>query len=300
MVTESFTLNTGARIPAVGLGCWMGSPGAFDLHKGMEIALKAGYRHFDTAALYGNEDVVGDSIRASDVPRSEVFVTTKLAIGRKDVQAAFDESLQKLNIDYIDLYLMHWPQVTDSFVDCWKQMENLLETRKGKVKAIGISNFSVKTMNELLPHCKVIPAVNQIESHPYLPEWDVVDLCKKHEIFVTAYTPLGQANSPILKDADIMRIAQETHSTPGQVTLSWNVQRGVGVLPKSTNETRAAQNIDLITLSEDQMDRINKISQDPTRFGRLNNIVYDPASDQVLGWSMEKMGWENTPYHRAV
>ncbi|WFD44596.1 hypothetical protein MPSI1_003264 [Malassezia psittaci] len=300
MVTEFFTLNTGERIPAVGLGCWMGSPGAFDLRKGMEIALKAGYRHFDTAALYGNEDVVGDSIRASNVPRSEVFVTTKLANGRNDVQAAFDESLKKLNIDYIDLYLMHWPQATDSFVNCWKQMENLLETRKGKVKSIGISNFSVKTLNELLPHCKVIPAVNQIESHPYLPEWDVVDLCKKHNIVVTAYTPLGQANSPILKDADIMRIAEETHTTPGQVTLSWNVQRGVGVLPKSTNETRAAQNIDLITLSEDQMDRINKISENPARFGRLNKIVYDPASDQVLGWSMEKMGWEKTPYHRAA
>lgn len=293
-----FTLNTGARIPAVAMGCFMGAPGSFDLENGLDLAFKLGYRHFDTAAMYANEELVGRKIRESGVPREEIFVTTKLWNNRHDdVEGAFDESLAKLNVGYIDLYLMHWPQGSASFVDTWKSMEKLLETRKDKVRAVGISNFSVKTLNELLPHCKVIPAVNQIETHPFLPDWEVVDLCKKHNIFVTAYTPLGNANSPILKDHDVVAVAEETKSTPGQVALSWNVQRGVGVLPKSTNPDRARQNIELITLSQEQFDRISNISKDPKRRGRLNYVAYDSASDKVMGWSIAELGWEDSRFH---
>ena len=295
-----FTLNTGARIPAVGMGCWMGAPGAFDLADGMVMALKTGYRHFDTASMYGNEDVVGEKIRESGIPREEIFVTTKLPNqDHANVERSFDKSLEQLGLEYIDLYLMHWPQGSAHFVDTWKSMEKLLETRKGKVRAIGVSNFSVKTLNELLPQGKVVPAVNQIETHPFLPDWDVVELCKKHNILVTAYTPLGQANSPILKDPDVMAVAEETHASPGQVALSWNVQRGVGVLPKSTNPTRALQNLQLISLTDKQMERISNISKDPKRYGRLNYVAYNSATDTVMGASIDELGWEDTRFYKA-
>lgn len=295
---KSFTLNNGTQIPAVGMGCWMGAPGEFDLQNGLDIAFQAGYRHFDTAAMYGNEELVGEAVRNSKVPREELYITTKLWNNRHaDVEAAFDESLEKLNIGYIDLYLMHWPQGAGSFVDTWKAMERLFETRKGKVRSIGVSNFSVKTLNELLPHCSIVPAVNQIETHPYLPDWGVVEFCQKNNIFVTAYTPLGQANSPILKDPDVLAVAEETKTSPGQVVLSWNVQRGVGVLPKSTNPTRARQNIDLLRLSDAQQQRISDISKDPKRRGRLNVVTYSPESDTVLGWTRKQLGWEDTGYY---
>lgn len=291
-----FTLNTGAKIPAVGMGCWMGSPGKFDLENGLNVSFDAGYRHFDTAALYANEELVGKAIRDSGVPRDQIFVTTKLwNADHSNVEKAFDESLSRLNVGYIDLYLMHWPQSSGdnvSFVDTWKDMEKLLETRKDKVRAIGVSNFSVKTLSELLAHAKVVPANNQIETHPYNQDWDVLELCQKHNIFVTAYTPLGQADSPILKDKDVLAIAEEIGGdvTPAQVVLSWNVQRGVGVLPKSTNPGRARKNIQLVTLTDAQMQRIHDITKDPSRQGRLNYVTYDKQSGTVLGWTKEQMG----------
>ncbi|WFD30476.1 hypothetical protein MSPP1_001497 [Malassezia sp. CBS 17886] len=301
-----FVLNTGAEMPAVGMGCWLGEPGHGDILKGsIVMAFEVGYRHFDTAAFYENEDVVGDGIRASGVPRDEIFVTTKLWNDRHhDVEAAFDESFAKFDVEYIDLFLMHWPQSmkadgieedkTTDFVETWKRMEKLFETRPGKVKAIGVSNFSEKTLGVLLKEAKVVPAVNQIETHPYNPDHALVKYCLERGIRVTAYTPLGQAHSPILKDKDIVAVAEEigNGTTPGQVVLSWNVQRGVGVLPKSSNRQRATQNLTTITLSPKHMERIDSISKDPKRCGRLNDVPYDRVRNTVNGWPYENLGWE--------
>ena len=243
MTTHAIKLNNGAVMPAVGMGCWFGRPDASQITQLVDVALAAGYRHFDMAKLYGNEKELGEALRKSGVPREELFITTKVWNDRhKDVEAAFDESFERLGLDYVDLYLVHWPQAQNAdgsldestnYNDTWKQMERLLETRAGKVRAIGVSNFSVKTLSDLLEHAKVVPACNQVEPHPYAPLPELVDLCKKRGIAVTAYTPLGLAKAPMLEDPDVAAVAKELGVTASQVLLSWNVQRGVGVLPKT-------------------------------------------------------------------
>lgn len=240
-------LNTGAEMPAVGMGCYMGGSGMpAETRKGMQGAIKADIRHFDTAAYYNNEGVVGDVIRESNIPREQFFVTTKLWNDRhKDVERAFEESLNKLNIGYIDLYLMHWPiaqqpatgHVDDSvsFVDTWKSMEKLLKTHAGKVRAIGVSNFSPQNLDILLKSAEVVPACNQVETHPYNPDPELLEYCQEKKIRVVAYTPIGKKNSPMLKDPDLDFIAKTigNGTSPSQVILSWNVQRGVAVVPRS-------------------------------------------------------------------
>ena len=301
---KTFQLNTGARVHAVGYGCFQGAPGDGDgaLRNGMKVAFDAGYRHFDTAAFYENEEIVGAAIRDSGIKREDLFITTKLWNDRHhEVEKAFDESLERLGCGYVDMYLLHWPQAThkgdnwsadDSidYIETWKSLEKLLETRKDKVRAIGVSNFSVKTLPHLLENCKVTPAMNQVECHPYCQENQVLEMCKQRGIVMSAYTPLGQANSPVLADPDINEIAKEVNASPGQVVLSWNVQRGVVVLPKSTNPARARQNHELVQLSDAQMQRIQNISKDPKRVMRLCS-TFDPKTRTSYGWSYERLGW---------
>jgi len=301
------TLNTGAKIPMVAMGCFMGKgadPGDPDMAgDAAKLALEVGYRHFDTAALYQNEALVGQILRESGVPREEFFVTTKFWNDRHhDVEKAFFESLERFNLGYIDLFMMHWPissksgndfekDDTTNYIETWKKMEKLIADHPDKVKAIGVSNFSVKTLSDLLKHAKIVPAVNEVETHPYNQEQELVDLCKKHGIVVEAYCPLGQAGSPILKDEDILAVAKEANATAGQVILSWNVQRGVVVLPKSTHKERLAQNISTVKLTDAQMERIRRISEDPSRHCRFC-AVYDPNTKTVLSWTYKELGWE--------
>ncbi|PKI84824.1 hypothetical protein MVES1_000925 [Malassezia vespertilionis] len=307
-LAKEFKMNNNETMPSVGMGCYMGGKDVKGtVAQCMEVGLKAGYRHFDTAAMYYNESVVGKHIRESALPRHEFFVTTKLwNTCHNNVEASFDHSLKELDVEYIDLYLMHWPQAqhedgtaddSTNFIDTWKRMEKLLETRAGKVKSIGVSNFSDKTLAELLPHCTIVPACNQIETHPYAPEFPTVTYCQEKGILVTAYTPLGQFDSPILKDKDILAIAEEVGAMPAQVILSWNVLRGIGVLPKSANAQRAEINIDLVSLSAEQMQRIDKISQDPERHRRLNIVAFEPKTETVFGWHISKLGWATEKFY---
>ncbi|KAJ7874823.1 NADP-dependent oxidoreductase domain-containing protein [Mycena olivaceomarginata] len=205
-----FKLKDGSTIPSVGMGCYMGG-GAFtekQVHDMCRKAIKAGYRHFDTATGYGNEQQVGDAIRDSGIPRSEFYITTKLANGdHHRVREAFEESFTRLNVQYIDLFLLHWPQASTgdidfsqinapnmalppdehpTFVETWKEIEKLLET--GKVRSIGVSNFSIKTLEELLSQCSIVPATNQVELHPCLPQDDLKAYCDSKGILLTAYS----------------------------------------------------------------------------------------------------------------
>ncbi|WFD23268.1 hypothetical protein MEQU1_001957 [Malassezia equina] len=297
------TLNTGAKVPMIALGCFMGKPGGGqEVVDAVKTACEQGYRHFDTAAYYMNEDKVGQGLRESGVPRDQLFVTTKLRNDRHhDVEAAFDESLQQLNVDYIDMYLMHWPNSTkpnepyvadDSidYIQTWKNLERLLETRAGKVKAIGVSNFSTKTLPHLLEHAKIVPAMNQIETHPYNQSSELIALCQKNGIVVSAYSPLGLTDSPIMKDEDVLAVAKELNATPAQVILNWNVQRGVVVLPKSITPSRIEENFKVVKLTDAQMEKIHSIEKDPQRQYRLCK-VFDPKTQTVFGWSYERLGW---------
>ncbi|KAK4701095.1 hypothetical protein P7C70_g5143, partial [Phenoliferia sp. Uapishka_3] len=310
MPSATDKLNNGLTIPVVGLGCWMGAPGKAGENEEAKTmvanALKAGYTHFDTASGYGNEEAVGAAIRESGIPRETLFVTTKL--GGSDhgrVAEAFEKSLELLNIGYIDLYLIHWPQATnpetkkvvrpDEFPtinDTWAQMEKLLAG--GKVKSIGVSNFSVPLLERLATTSTVTPAVNQVESHPYHPQFELSAYAKSKNIHLTSYCPLGQYNSPILEEKIVKDMAAKHDKTPGQVLLSWNVQRGgYSVVPKSSNPTRLAQNLATFELSTEEMSAISKLHEEPGKYKSLcayQSGLNVPGS--IFGWTFEEMGWD--------
>jgi len=278
--TESFKLNTGASIPAVGLGTWQSKPN--EVVDAVEVALKAGYRHIDGAWIYGNESEVGEGIRRSGVPRSEIFLTTKLwCTHHRSPLEALETSLKNFGTDYVDLYLIHWPiplnphgndpkfpkkedgsrdiDHTWSYIKTWHEMQKLLAT--GKAKAIGLSNSSIEFIKDLLadPLTTVTPAVNQVELHPYLPQHELVQFAKEKGIILTAYSPLGSTDSPLLKDEDILEIATKHNANAGQVLISWQVARGVSVLPKSVTPQRVKDNFLKVDLDAEDIATLDNL-----------------------------------------
>ncbi|KAK6205628.1 aldo/keto reductase [Scheffersomyces amazonensis] len=269
--TTVFTLNNGVKIPAIGLGTWQASEkGA--AHNATKVAIENGYRHIDTAAGYQNEGEVGQGVKDSGVPRDEVFITTKLTNeDHKRVAQAFEESLKKLDVDYVDLYLVHWPVSTDpvskkpfddwDFVDTYKEVQKIYKS--GKAKSIGVSNFTVKKLEKLLsdPEVDVIPAVNQIEAHPFLIQPELTEYLKKKGILIEAYSPLGSTNAPLVKNEVVSKIAEKNGVTPTSVLISWAIQRGTVVLPKSVTDSRIIANLDTFTLTTEDFEALNKINE---------------------------------------
>ena len=273
-------LNTGSMIPIIGLGTWKSMPG--ELYSAIRWAIKLGYKHFDCAAIYGNEKEVGqalaDAIKEGDVKREELFVTSKLwndAHAAQDVAPALENTLRDLQLDYLDLYLIHWPvaqrkgtgipENSDDILNIpeevtWAEMEKLYLL--GKTKAIGVSNFSIKKLQQLIQKADIIPAVNQIESHPFLQQKKMIDFCKQNNIAVTAYSPLGSggdSNRSVLDNQIIKEIAWRVKATPAQVVLAWQVLRGVIVIPKSIHEERLRENLSALNIELDATD-IEKIN----------------------------------------
>ncbi|KAK1755451.1 NADP-dependent oxidoreductase domain-containing protein [Echria macrotheca] len=272
---KTFKLNTGASIPAIGLGTWQSAPG--EVGKAVEAALRAGYRHIDTAAAYGNEKEVGQGIKASGVPRSEIFLTTKLNNpDHKRAAAALDDSLKALGTDYLDLYLMHWPCSSDpsdmkkvysdwDYVDTWHSMQKLVDT--GKVKAIGVSNFGITHLERLLkdPNTTTVPAVNQIELHPGNPSPKLVAYNASKGIHSSGYSPLGSSDSPLSNNETLKSIAESKGRSVAQVLLAWGIQKGWSVLPKSVTPSRVEANfaLDGWSLTDDEIAKIDAV---PDRF----------------------------------
>lgn len=271
---ETFTLNTGAKMPAVGLGTWQSKPN--EVRDAVKAALLAGYRHIDTALAYGNEHEVGQGIKDSGVPREEIWITTKLDNPwHKRVEEGITSSLKDLGTDYVDLYLIHWPSSTDpadlkkhypdwDFIKTWQEMQKL--PASGRVKNIGVSNFGIQNMEKLLndPSCKTVPAVNQIELHPNNPSPKLIDYCKSKNIHCTAYSCLGSTNSPLAKDATLAKIAEAKGKSTAQVLLVWGLQRGTSVIPKSVTASRIQDNFKLdFTLTDDEMKQLSSL---PDRF----------------------------------
>ena len=229
-------LNNGVKMPFLGLGVWQTSPGKV-CENAVLAALEAGYRHIDTAAIYGNEESVGAAIRKSKVPRKEIFVVTKLwNSGHGDVVAALGASLRRLKTDYVDLYLMHFPVPQRN--ESWKAMETL--HKEGKARAIGVSNFTIRHLKQLLEIADVLPAVNQVEFNPYLYQKELLDFCSKNKIQLEAYSPLTHGKK--LNDKKLVEIAAKYNKTPAQVLIRWCLQKDIVVIPKSAKKERILEN----------------------------------------------------------
>jgi 2,5-diketo-D-gluconate reductase A len=237
------TLNNGVEIPQLGFGVFQIEPE--NTREAVLVALETGYRHIDTAEMYGNEKQVGEAVRDSSVPREEVFVTSKLNNGyhaHDDALSAFARSLDDLGFDYLDLFLVHWPLPgVGDFVETWRAMEEIY--RSGRAKAVGVSNFKESHLRRIFTETDVVPAVNQVEIHPYLAQDDLRAFDTEHGIATEAWSPIAQGK--VLDDPVITSIGERLGRTPAQVTLRWHLQRGDIVFPKSVTRSRVEENFRL-------------------------------------------------------
>ena len=266
------TLNNGVRMPWFGLGVFQ-IAGDTNTEMVVRMALEHGYRSVDTAALYGNERGVGRAVRGAGVPREQLFVTTKVwndDMRRDRVELAFDQSRRRLGLDYVDLFLLHWP-IAGKITASWQALEKL--HRAGKVKAIGVSNFMPKHLDELLAAAEVVPAVNQIEFHPYLQSKALADYCRAKGIQLEAWSPLMQGGA-LLQDPALTAIAAAHGKTVAQIILRWDIQGGVVTIPKSVQPRRLAENAGIFdfSLTDAEMaaiaalDRHQRSGADPYHF----------------------------------
>lgn len=266
-------LNNGIDIPEIGLGVFRIEDAKL-AQKTVETALSVGYRHIDTAMIYGNEEAVGKAIKNSGIYREDIFITTKLWNDDQrsgKVEQAIDASLKRLGLDYIDLYLVHWP-VKGTYADIWTKMEKVY--KEGKTRAIGVSNYHEHHLNDLLETAEVVPAVNQIECYPYMTQDSLIKFCKDKGIHPESWGPLGAGKTDIFTNSVINGIAEAHAKTPAQVVLRWHLERGLIVIPKSSNKERQAENLNIFDfrLTKEEVMKITdlnknkRLGSDPDNF----------------------------------
>ncbi len=258
---DYITLNNDLKMPKLGFGVFQ-TPDGKQTEDAVKWALEAGYRHIDTAMIYGNESSVGKAMEESGVPRKDVFLTTKLwneDIRRGNTMQAFEDSLNKLRTDYLDLYLIHWP--ADGFEKAWTEMEKIYAS--GRAKAIGVSNFQPRHLEALEKISSLRPAVNQIESNPYFNNQAVIDYSRERGISVTVWSPLGGTGGNILEDAVLSELSAKYKKSAAQIVIRWHLQRDVVVIPKSLHQNRIISNFDVFDfeLSKADMDRISGLNR---------------------------------------
>lgn len=264
-IESVFELTNGVEMPVLGLGVFMSKDGD-EVINAIHLAVDAGYRSIDTAAIYGNERGVGSAIATCGIPRSEMFITSKVwnaDQGYKNTLKAYEESLNKLKLDYLDLYLIHWP-VEGLYKETWNAMEDLYNA--GKLRSIGVSNFLVSHLDDLLTDCRIIPMVNQIEFHPYLTQTSLIDFCKSKGIVPEAWSPIMKGKAGGVPE--LVEIGRKYGKSAEQVVLRWDIQKGIITIPKSVNPERIKSNSEIFDfeLNADEISLIDKLDKNK-RFG---------------------------------
>ena len=265
-LVESIELYNGVKIPKLGLGLFL-MKDEDELVNAVKYAVEVGYRHFDTATIYGNEEYLDRGLKEAGIKREEVFITSKVwnyDQGYDQTKVAFQESLDRLNTDYLDLYLIHW--AAPKFVETWKAIVELYE--EGKIKAIGVSNFQIHHLEELKNQGLMQPMINQIETHPEFPQNELHEYMKENGIIHEAWGPLGQGKSELLNHPILMEIGQKYFKTPAQIIIRWHLERGEVVIPKSIHDNRILENSDVFnfSLTEEEMKQIDSL-ETGTRYG---------------------------------
>jgi diketogulonate reductase-like aldo/keto reductase len=264
-IQSTVKLRNGTEMPLFGLGVFLSKEG-HEVEDAVRVALETGYRHIDTAAVYGNERGVGNAVRRSGIPRKEIFITSKIWNSDQGYHTTFDafhESIDKLGTDYIDLYLIHWPKGPLS-AETWKAMEEIYS--KGGVKAIGVSNFLIHHLNDLIPHCSTLPMVNQVEFHPYLQQPELQEFCGLNGIQMEAWSPIMKGK--VIEIPLLSELSEKYGKSPVQITLRWELQKKIVTIPKSVHADRIVSNANVFDfeLSDEDMEAINRLDRN-TRMG---------------------------------
>lgn len=260
-IKDTVTLHNGVKMPWLGLGVFQVEEGN-EVEKSVKIALEEGYRSIDTAAVYKNEIGVGKAIRESGIPREEIFVTTKVwnkSQGYDLTLAAFEKSINRLEMEYVDLYLIHWP-VEGKYKETWKALEQLY--KEGKVRAIGVSNFQPHHLDEIINVCEIKPMVNQVEYHPHLTQKPLLEYCQKHNIQLEAWSPFKHGE--IFGNTTLQELAEKYNKTEAQIILRWDLQNNVVTIPKSVRENRIKENAAIFDfeLTKEDMNKVDALNKD--------------------------------------
>ncbi len=269
-IKSTITLNNDVEMPRLGIGTWQIRDGK-PVRQTLNWAFEAGYRHVDTAAMYGNERGVGQALRDSEIPREEIFVTTKLwntDHGYDKALKAFDKSLRRLDLDYVDLYLIHWP--TGQRAETWRALEKIYA--EGRAHAIGVSNYTIRHIEDLLQTAEVVPTVNQVEFHPWLYQKELLDYCNEHDVVLEAYSPLTKGER--LNDPELKKYAEKYGKSPAQILIRWVLQHDMVVIPKSSNPDHIRANADVFDfeISEEDMCHIDA-------FDENYHCTWDPTGE---------------------